>query len=236
MLEAKAPPVVSKPPPSLPPGKAPPPPPQEVSQPVAKKAPPAMGQIAMPPPSGVGPSGSSAPPRGAPGAPAGPPPKAAKSKAKASKPGPPPPEAMHPLPQQKSGTRGLKGAPAVSRTGFSDNAASGPKWAERPVEKLSASAAYYEEEEDPELAKYIWDRKAQKPRNDAARAAPKPMQARVQVPVAMPPLRAAPPNPQKQRQMLVQVMDMGFDEPTAKRALSSSGWGSVEDAIQMLLG
>jgi len=134
-------------------------------------------------------------------------------------------QALNPLPQQR------KAAPPVASMPRNDNAASSAKWAERPVEKLSASAAYYEEEEDPELARYIWDRKAQKPRNEQARAAPKAMQA-----AQAPPLRSSAPTPQRQRQMLQQVMDMGFDELAAKRALASTGWSSVELAMATLFG
>merc|ERR1712125_129554 len=116
----------------------------------------------------------------------------------------------------------------VASRGDSGNAATSAKWLERPVEKLSLSAAHYEEEEDPELARYIWDRKAQRPRNDNARAVPSK-----QPPVPAHPAasqRVPPPPPQRQRALLNQVMEMGFDEPSAKRALSTTGWVGVEEA------
>ncbi|CAJ1436379.1 unnamed protein product [Effrenium voratum] len=91
------------------------------------------------------------------------------------------------------------------------------KYAERPVEKLPAKP-YYEEEEDPDLQCYIWDSRAQQPRR----------------PVEKPQIRAPPP--QKQRQLLSQVMEMGFDEASAKGALASTGWASVQDAVSALLG
>lgn len=46
---------------------------------------------------------------------------------------------------------------------------------------------------------------------------------------------AAPPSPEIQQQAMLQIMEMGFDEATARNALSASGW-SVEAAIQRLLG
>jgi len=117
--------------------------------------------------------------------------------------------------------------------GESGNAASGYKWAERPVEKVASTAAYYEEEEDPELACYLWDRKVQRPKNDAVRAAPKPSAAPLQLAGARPP---PPPPLQRQRALLTQVMEMGFDEPSSKRALTSTGWAGVEEALTLLLG
>lgn len=234
--------VAAKPPPSLParPTMAPPPPPHQLfaaaaaafmspEQIVSKKAPPPS----VPATVSQGVTAQRGP--GAPGPPSGPPPKVAKAKPKAGKPGPPPAQAMNPLPQQQAGTRGLKAA--APRQSMSDNAATSAKWAERPVERLSATQQHYEEEEDPELAQYIWNRRSQRPVDGSTRAAPKPMQARVQAPMVVARQPAAPPPPpQRQRQMLQQVMDMGFDEPSAKRALSSTGWMSVEEAIGMLFG
>merc|ERR550525_530332 len=144
-------------------------------------------------------------------------------------------KALNPLPQ--SG-RALQRAPVVLSGGLatglsSGNAASSQKWVERPVEKLSLSTAHYEEEEDPEMACYLWDRRSQRPKNDHVRAAPAPQRA------APPPQlggprpgggapagagsgggRALPPPPKyRQQALLGKVMEMGFDEPSAKRAL-----------------
>merc|ERR1719499_1902961 len=103
---------------------------------------------------------------------------------------------MNPLPQAN---RRAAPAAAINTVINSANAASSQKWAERPVEKLSATAAYYEEEEDPELACYLWDRKAQRPKNDHVRAAPKMQPAPVVTQQRVP-----PPPPQRQRVLLNQ--------------------------------
>eukprot|EP00933_Yihiella_yeosuensis_P009311 TRINITY_DN11515_c1_g1_i1.p1 TRINITY_DN11515_c1_g1~~TRINITY_DN11515_c1_g1_i1.p1 ORF type:complete len:670 (+),score=139.43 TRINITY_DN11515_c1_g1_i1:82-2091(+) len=49
------------------------------------------------------------------------------------------------------------------------------------------------------------------------------------------PASAAPPSVEVQQQMMQQVMEMGFDEATARGALMAAGW-SVEAAIQRLFG
>lgn len=145
-------------------------------------------------------------------------------------------QGLNPLPQRQKPSRGT---PLDVWSGWADaNSATGPKWAERPVEKvLTGQAGYYEEEEDPELAKYLWDRKKAAPKNDmasGARASPKapgagPKAAQAQ---RSPP----PPPPQRQRQLLMKVMEMGFDESSARRALTTVGWSGVEDAVGVLLG
>merc|ERR1712107_836671 len=51
--------------------------------------------------------------------------------------------------------------------GNSSNAASGPRWAERPVERLNlgnTSRAWEDEEHDPTLACYLWNRQLNRPR------------------------------------------------------------------------
>jgi len=78
-------------------------------------------------------------------------------------------EAQHPLPQRTAPTRPpLK---MFSRGLVVEhncrNAASSARWAERPVERLSSgTAAQTWEEEDPELACYIWDRRSERPKLD----------------------------------------------------------------------
>lgn len=162
---------------------------------------------------------------------------AAQAKAKAKvKPAQPSnsPQALNPLPQRQKPSRGT---PLDVWSGWSDgNSATGAKWAERPVEKVQTGQVY-EEEHDPELAKYLWDRKAQAPKNNmgsGARAAPKAPGAG---PKAAQAQRAPPPPPpQRQRQLLMKVMEMGFDESSARRALTQVGWTGVEDAVSVLLG
>lgn len=158
-----------------------------------------------------------------------------KAQPKAVKTPSPPVKALNPLPQK--GVKAPSAAVQQSSYAFNNsNAASSAKWAERPVERLTEVT--YEEEEDPELAKYIWDRKAQRPKNATGRPVSKAVpQAPPQMGVLAgpPPRAAAPPNAQRQRQLLVQVMEMGFDEPSAKRALMSTGW-AVEAAVSHLLG
>jgi len=162
--------------------------------------------------------------------------KGAASSAKAKPLQPPGAQGLNPLPQRQKPSRGT---PLDVWSGWTDpNSASGPKWAERSVEKvLTGQAAHYEEEEDPELAKYLWDRKKAAPKSDMASGArtagkpqgvgPKAAQARQNPP---------PPPPQRQRQLLMKVMDMGFDESSARRALTTVGWSGVEDAVPLLLG
>jgi len=133
---------------------------------------------------------------------------------------------LNPLPQRAA-------VPAPKTTVYVENSATGLKWAERPVEKIVPGAAYYEEEEDPELACYLWDRKAQRPKKEQARpSAPPSMES-------APPLSAArvsAPAPQRQRVLLSKVMEMGFDEQRARRALTETGWAGVEEALMRLLG
>jgi len=117
------------------------------------------------------------------------------------------------------------------------NAASSAKWAERPVERLApASQVRYEEEEDPEMACYLWDRNAQKPKRDQRPAQAPPRQGAAFGPALGKSSQPPPPPPQRQKQLLTKVCDMGFDEPTARRALVATGWAGVEEAVGMLLG
>jgi len=93
------------------------------------------------------------------------------------------------------------------------------RYAERPVEKVSANG-YYEEEVDPDLQCYIWDSRSQQPRQ--------PRQ-----PIL--PGRSSVPNTKK-RLLLNQVMEMGFSEADANRALTSTGWSGIQDAVALLVG
>eukprot|EP00930_Biecheleria_cincta_P069869 TRINITY_DN5754_c0_g3_i1.p1 TRINITY_DN5754_c0_g3~~TRINITY_DN5754_c0_g3_i1.p1 ORF type:complete len:940 (+),score=281.70 TRINITY_DN5754_c0_g3_i1:35-2821(+) len=138
-------------------------------------------------------------------------------------------KAVNPLPQRAAAA---KKAAAAAMNGYA--AAASLKWMDRPVERIQPATAYYEEEEDPDLQCYLWDRQAQQPK---VRAAPK--QHPVGGMAASAPRGGGgggAPAPQKQRAMLSQVMDMGFDEPSAKRALTSTGWAGVEEAVTLLLG
>lgn len=138
-------------------------------------------------------------------------------------------KAVNPLPQRAAAA---KKAAAAAVNGYA--AAASLKWMDRPVERIQPATAYYEEEEDPDLQCYLWDRRAQQPK---VRAAPK--QHPIGGVAASAPRGGGgggAPAPQKQRAMLSQVMDMGFDEPSAKRALTSTGWAGVEDAVTLLLG
>lgn len=149
------------------------------------------------------------------------PPPAAKpsSKAKAA----PAVNAVNPLPQRGTNRSALAG-------GNSENAATSQKWLERPVEKLATSQV--EEDIDPELACYVWDRKAQRPKAAVGRPAPAAAQA---APPATRAAAAAPPV-QRQRFLLTKVVEMGFDEPTARQALASTGWAGVEEAVLAIIG
>lgn len=160
------------------------------------------------------------------------------SKAKIALKGPSP---VNPLPQQKAGQMPPRQGPVMmagglaARGGLATNSASSSvMWSERPVEKvLPASQVRTEEEEDPELACYLWDRKAQRPK---ARATP------TSQPTAPASTKGKgkggfvtpQPSPQRQRELLRQVMDMGFDETRAQRALASTGWVGVEEAVAAL--
>merc|ERR1712079_316235 len=119
------------------------------------------------------------------------------------------------------------GLEAVS--GESRSAASSQKWLERPVEKLCNANTYYEEEDDPDLATYLWDRKAQRPKNDQMRVVPKRAAAAASQ-------RIPAPSQQRHRALLTQVMEMGFDEIAAKCALTAAGWNTVEEALAALFG
>jgi hypothetical protein len=81
-----------------------------------------------------------------------------------------PVELADPLPQRNAARQR---APRMLTAGLvlggssNSNAASGPRWAERPVERLnmgSASCSWEAEEEDPELACYLWNRQLDRPR------------------------------------------------------------------------
>jgi len=135
--------------------------------------------------------------------------------------------ALNPLPQRPRPAKAAAPASlAYGGTGHAQSLAA-MKWMDRPVERVS----HYEEEDDPDLQRYLWDRRSQQPRNNEVRISPKqPM-----VSVANTVSKAAPA-PHKQKAMLLQVMDMGFDEFNAKRALTSTGWGGVEEALSVLLG
>jgi len=148
-------------------------------------------------------------------------------------------EAADPLPQRSAARPpGRAQAPTMLNGGLAmvssdyGSAATGYKWAVRPVERL-ASGGYYEEEEDPELARYLWDRKVQRPKNDLVRAVPRLSAPPIQLVASRPPPQ---PPVQRQRALLFQVMEMGFDEPSSKRALTSTGWAGVEEALTLLLG
>eukprot|EP00435_Cladocopium_sp_Y103_P031416 s928_g7.t4 len=120
------------------------------------------------------------------------------------------PMGMNPLPQQ------IRPKAPVSN-GWNPSSLT-MRYAERPVEKVSTSRQ--EEDVDPDLQCYIWDSRSQQPRQ--------PRQ-----PIATG--RPSVPNA-KQRQLLNQVVEMGFNETDAKRALSSTGWSGVQDAVAVLVG
>ncbi|CAK0806747.1 unnamed protein product [Prorocentrum cordatum] len=183
--------------------------------------PPAVG-AAGPPPSAAAqaPKGAAAPKPGA----------KAKAPAKA-----PAVKAMNPLPQagrsSKDATATVMLNGGLPAAYSSANAASSAKWAERPVEKITPQR--YEEEEDPDMARYLW--KNRQPASAATLASGRavPAAARqataARAPAAGPAL--PPPSRQRQQALLNKVMEMGFDEPTAKRALNSTGWAGVENAL-----
>ncbi|CAK0858542.1 unnamed protein product, partial [Prorocentrum cordatum] len=70
-----------------------------------------------------------------------------------------------------------------------------------------------------------WDRGAPGPRLDL----------RTAIEVTSAKRRAKPPGPERQRALVAQVTGMGFDEPSAKRALSTTGWTGAEAAVTLLL-
>eukprot|EP00931_Biecheleriopsis_adriatica_P035023 TRINITY_DN20188_c0_g1_i1.p1 TRINITY_DN20188_c0_g1~~TRINITY_DN20188_c0_g1_i1.p1 ORF type:complete len:879 (-),score=199.82 TRINITY_DN20188_c0_g1_i1:55-2691(-) len=147
----------------------------------------------------------------------------------------PAPKATNPLPQKATPATAVRAAHVNTTVSSSVKRYAGNanlSWMDKPVERIS-SGAYYEEEDDPELQKYLWNRNTQQPRQ---RAAP-PVQVKASGRVAAV-QKAAPqaPPPHRQRALLSQVMDMGFDEQNAKRALASSGWAGVEQAVAVLLG
>jgi len=70
--------------------------------------------------------------------------------------------ALHPLPQRNARPRP---PPRTCVAGYNPaNAASGPKWAERQVDTLYWQKA--EEDADPELACYVWNRHLDRPQVD----------------------------------------------------------------------
>lgn len=171
-------------------------------------------------------------------------PKASKAKAAAAKVPPkakarpgPVVQALNPLPQraaQTAATGMLNGG--LEATSSSLNAATSAKWVERPVEKIDFTQTY-EEEEDPELACYIWDRKAQRPKKDQ-RAAPAQGPNFSDAPplsAARPAARAPTAAPARQRFLLSKVVELGFDEQQAKRALAQTNWVGLEEAVNVLL-
>jgi len=89
-------------------------------------------------------------------------------------------ELADPLPQRKAAPRP---PPRMLTAGVafqisSNNAASGPRWADRPVERLrvgnGSTRQAVEEEEDPDLACYLWNRQTNRPRVErCSRSAPK---------------------------------------------------------------
>jgi len=119
------------------------------------------------------------------------------------------PMGMNPLPQQ------IRPKASVSN-GWNPSSLT-MRYAERPVEKVTTSI---DDDVDPDLQCYIWDSRSQQPRQ--------PRQ-----PIATG--RPSVPNA-KQRQLLNQVVEMGFNESDAKRALSSTGWSGVQDAVAVLVG
>jgi hypothetical protein len=76
-------------------------------------------------------------------------------------------EPADPLPQRKSAPRPT---PRMLAAGLvvgdlQSNAASGPRWAERPVERLAyRTCAVEAEEDDPDLACYLWNRQLNRPK------------------------------------------------------------------------
>jgi hypothetical protein len=144
---------------------------------------------------------------------------------------PPVPKA-NPLPQRG----GVQAGVATSfKAATGTNSATSGKWfVDRPVEKvIPASMMRYEEELDPEMACYLWDRKTQAPRGGPTRAAAAPAPVPPAIGFGPPPRASAAPNSQRQRQLIGQVMEMGFDEQHARRALPRTGW-NVEDAVVLL--
>jgi hypothetical protein len=136
-------------------------------------------------------------------------------------------EALNPLPQ-RSRARTTAFIPAERAVIRPANAATSEKWKERPVEKVLVGTRY-EEEEDPELARYIWNPRTQKPLLSQGRPQPK---ARV----ATRPARSMPTtNSQSQQDSMVkQVVEMGFDAASAQRVLAVTKWVSVDVALNAL--
>jgi hypothetical protein len=75
-------------------------------------------------------------------------------------------ELANPLPQRTSAKRQAAARTLIAGLVYGgvsqSNAASGPKWAERPVERLSSSSREVEEE-DPDLACYLWNSSLNRP-------------------------------------------------------------------------
>jgi len=139
-----------------------------------------------------------------------------------------PVEAMNPLPQRSRASYAafVAAERAVIR---SENSATSLKWKERPVEKIQVGVRY-EDEEDPELARYIWNPTTQRPLLSQGRPQPKAKAA------IRPVGSLLTTNSQRQRQSMVnQVVEMGFDPPSAQRALAATNWASVDVALNALL-
>jgi len=138
-------------------------------------------------------------------------------------------ETLNPLPQ-RSRAPPIAFVPAERAVIRTENSATSAKWKERPVEKVQVGARY-EEEEDPELARYIWNAKTQKPLLSQGR--PRPQAKVVTRPAGSVPIIDS----QRQKESMVkQVIEMGFDAASAQRALAASKWASVDVALNALLG
>eukprot|EP00933_Yihiella_yeosuensis_P034937 TRINITY_DN28432_c0_g1_i1.p1 TRINITY_DN28432_c0_g1~~TRINITY_DN28432_c0_g1_i1.p1 ORF type:complete len:1035 (+),score=304.28 TRINITY_DN28432_c0_g1_i1:80-3184(+) len=220
------------------PRKVPPPKKQQVNPPsngsvgaIPKKAPPPQKQQITSPFEDSD-SEEQGYPRIAPGAPAAKAKASVKASAKASVKASPPVtnQGLNPLPRSMPTKAAVVINQGMAYGLNPNNAATSAKWQERPVERIQPGG-YYEEEEDPDMQCYLWDRRSAQPRNNQLRITPK-----VQAAPPILSVQKAAPSLQRQKQMLKQVMDMGFDEPSAKRALTSTGWTGVQEAISVILG
>lgn len=81
------------------------------------------------------------------------------------------------------------------------------------------------DDEDPELAHYLWSRERQGSVAGAALATALPVSS----------ARGKPPKPGRQRALVAHVAEMGFGEAEARRALAATGWAGVEEAVAALL-
>lgn len=121
----------------------------------------------------------------------------------------------------------LNGGLVVDMSGR--NSASNGRWAERPVQRMDASMRYEEEEEeDPDLQCYLWNRREQRPKMER-----RPFPAAQHVTPSQRSVVALPPAG-RQRNLVGKVVEMGFDEASARHALAATGWG-VEAAVASLL-